>query len=214
MSRLLSKSKGRICIKAQVATIEQSATEAAQKVEGPVIVITGASRGIRKSVALALGKAGCKLIMQGHQRRLKKFTKRLDGVSSNELVIVPCNVGQHWILTVIDPHNEVVSSFDPIRLQIRDDEWKMIVTMALSMFNATLGRKGKKHPTWEVIKAPLQPDSKQCGYFIICYMKEIIEELKLSGSISLRSHFEKRKYSEEEIDEVHVEWANCVLDHI
>ncbi|KAH6782051.1 Insulinase family protein [Perilla frutescens var. frutescens] len=85
------------------------------------------------------------------------------------------------------------------------------LTRALSIFNATLGRKGKKHPTWKVIKASLQPDSKQCGYFIMRYMKEIIEELKLSGSISIRSH---RKYSKEKIDEVRVEWANCVLDHI
>ncbi|KAI3467668.1 hypothetical protein Pfo_024331 [Paulownia fortunei] len=50
-------------IKAQVATFEQASTEAAQKVEAPVVVITGASRGIGKAVALALGKAGCKVLV-------------------------------------------------------------------------------------------------------------------------------------------------------
>ncbi|KAL0421521.1 UNVERIFIED_CONTAM: 3-oxoacyl-[acyl-carrier-protein] reductase, chloroplastic [Sesamum latifolium] len=50
-------------IKAQVATIEQVSTEAAQKVEAPVIVVTGASRGIGKAVALALGRAGCKVLV-------------------------------------------------------------------------------------------------------------------------------------------------------
>ncbi|XP_042047546.1 3-oxoacyl-[acyl-carrier-protein] reductase 4-like isoform X1 [Salvia splendens] len=50
-------------IKAQVATIEQAATETPQKVEAPVVVITGASRGIGKAVALALGKAGCKILV-------------------------------------------------------------------------------------------------------------------------------------------------------
>uniref|UniRef100_A0A0R5QM78 3-oxoacyl-[acyl-carrier-protein] reductase n=1 Tax=Salvia miltiorrhiza TaxID=226208 RepID=A0A0R5QM78_SALMI len=49
--------------KAQVATVEQAATEAPQKVEAPVVVITGASRGIGKAVALALGKAGCKILV-------------------------------------------------------------------------------------------------------------------------------------------------------
>ncbi|GFQ07418.1 3-oxoacyl-[acyl-carrier-protein] reductase chloroplastic [Phtheirospermum japonicum] len=50
-------------IKSQVATVEQVSTEAAQKVEAPVVVVTGASRGIGKAVALALGKAGCKVLV-------------------------------------------------------------------------------------------------------------------------------------------------------
>ncbi|XP_047958713.1 3-oxoacyl-[acyl-carrier-protein] reductase 4-like [Salvia hispanica] len=50
-------------IKAQVATIEQAAAETTHKVEAPVVVITGASRGIGKAVALALGKAGCKILV-------------------------------------------------------------------------------------------------------------------------------------------------------
>ncbi|KAL0364288.1 UNVERIFIED_CONTAM: 3-oxoacyl-[acyl-carrier-protein] reductase, chloroplastic [Sesamum angustifolium] len=50
-------------IKAQVATVEQVSTEAPQKVEAPVVVVTGASRGIGKAVALALGRAGCKVLV-------------------------------------------------------------------------------------------------------------------------------------------------------
>ncbi|KAL8535182.1 hypothetical protein ACS0TY_010986 [Phlomoides rotata] len=50
-------------IKAQVAAVEQLGSEAAQKVEAPVVVVTGASRGIGKAVALALGKAGCKVLV-------------------------------------------------------------------------------------------------------------------------------------------------------
>lgn len=33
----------------------------ATKLDGPVVVVTGASRGIGKATALALGKAGCKV---------------------------------------------------------------------------------------------------------------------------------------------------------
>lgn len=48
-------------IKAQVATMEQGSVEAAEKVESPVVIVTGASRGIGKAIALTLGKAGCKV---------------------------------------------------------------------------------------------------------------------------------------------------------
>ncbi|KAJ4710904.1 3-oxoacyl-[acyl-carrier-protein] reductase [Melia azedarach] len=49
--------------RAQVATIEQASTEAAQNVEAPVAVVTGASRGIGRAIALSLGKAGCKVLV-------------------------------------------------------------------------------------------------------------------------------------------------------
>uniref|UniRef100_A0A2P2K5T1 3-oxoacyl-[acyl-carrier-protein] reductase n=1 Tax=Rhizophora mucronata TaxID=61149 RepID=A0A2P2K5T1_RHIMU len=50
-------------IRAQVSTVQQASTEAAQKAESPVVVVTGASRGIGKAIALSLGKAGCKVLV-------------------------------------------------------------------------------------------------------------------------------------------------------
>ncbi|XP_038713809.1 3-oxoacyl-[acyl-carrier-protein] reductase 4-like [Tripterygium wilfordii] len=49
--------------RAQVATVEQASTEAAKNVEVPVAIVTGASRGIGRAVALSLGKAGCKVLV-------------------------------------------------------------------------------------------------------------------------------------------------------
>ncbi|CAM8883702.1 unnamed protein product [Rhodiola kirilowii] len=50
-------------IRAQVAAVEQASTEAEPAVEAPVVIVTGASRGIGKAVALALGKSGCKVLV-------------------------------------------------------------------------------------------------------------------------------------------------------
>uniref|UniRef100_A0A803P8E9 3-oxoacyl-[acyl-carrier-protein] reductase n=1 Tax=Cannabis sativa TaxID=3483 RepID=A0A803P8E9_CANSA len=51
-------------IRAQVAAVEQSnAASVAKNLEGPVVVVTGASRGIGRAIALALGKSGCKVLV-------------------------------------------------------------------------------------------------------------------------------------------------------
>ncbi|PWA67206.1 3-oxoacyl-[acyl-carrier-protein] reductase 4 [Artemisia annua] len=50
-------------VKAQVATFEQASVEATLNVEAPVVIVTGASRGIGKAIALAFGRAGCKVLV-------------------------------------------------------------------------------------------------------------------------------------------------------
>ncbi|RDX94686.1 3-oxoacyl-[acyl-carrier-protein] reductase, chloroplastic [Mucuna pruriens] len=50
-------------VRAQVATLEEAGIGATQKVEAPVVVVTGASRGIGRAIALSLGKAGCKVLV-------------------------------------------------------------------------------------------------------------------------------------------------------
>jgi hypothetical protein len=49
-------------VRSMVATKEEVSVETVKAVEAPVAVVTGASRGIGKAIALALGAAGCKVI--------------------------------------------------------------------------------------------------------------------------------------------------------
>ncbi|KAL9239348.1 hypothetical protein vseg_013681 [Gypsophila vaccaria] len=59
----LTSSNNSSGIKAQVATAEQAIVSEQKNVESPVVIVTGASRGIGRAVALALGKAGCKVLV-------------------------------------------------------------------------------------------------------------------------------------------------------
>ncbi|KAM7250962.1 hypothetical protein ACFE04_022845 [Oxalis oulophora] len=55
----------RLRLRAQVATALQPSSEAPLNlnVESPVVIITGASRGIGKAIALSLGNQGCKVLV-------------------------------------------------------------------------------------------------------------------------------------------------------
>jgi NADP-dependent 3-hydroxy acid dehydrogenase YdfG len=56
--------------------VEQSVVQDATKCEAPVVVVTGASRGIGKATALALGKARCKVISLSYVLlHLQKFSQ-------------------------------------------------------------------------------------------------------------------------------------------
>ncbi|KAI5068707.1 hypothetical protein GOP47_0017052 [Adiantum capillus-veneris] len=52
-----------INVRSMVATTEEVTLETSKALEAPVVVVTGASRGIGKAIALALGSAGCKVLV-------------------------------------------------------------------------------------------------------------------------------------------------------
>ncbi|XP_010655353.1 3-oxoacyl-[acyl-carrier-protein] reductase 4 isoform X2 [Vitis vinifera] len=74
-------------VRAQVATIEQASAEAAQTVEAPVVVVTGASRGIGKAIALALGKAGCKVLVNyaRSSREAEEVSKEIEACGGHAI---------------------------------------------------------------------------------------------------------------------------------
>lgn len=74
-------------IKAQVATAEQASIKESQQVEAPVAIVTGASRGIGRAIALSLGKAGCKVLVNyaRSSKEAEEVCKEIEGFGGQAL---------------------------------------------------------------------------------------------------------------------------------
>ncbi|XP_057802767.1 uncharacterized protein LOC131018047 [Salvia miltiorrhiza] len=147
--------------------------------------------------------------------RARELSKRLIDTKSNQIFLAPCNVKYHWILTVIDPNKGEIAILDSLYKGIHDKIWKEVVELALRLFNMEKRKKGKKKPDWTILKVPKQPDLTQCGFYVMKYMREIVINSHPWTIGSLQSLFNAHeKYSNEEIDVVRAEWADCVQEYI
>ncbi|KAL8498631.1 hypothetical protein ACS0TY_021827 [Phlomoides rotata] len=65
-----------------------------------------------------------------------------------------------------------------------------------------------------VIKVPKQPDAKQCGFYVLRYMRQIVEYEGEVDTRSLQSMFMRKSYTKAEINEVREEWVSCMLPYM
>ncbi|XP_057802093.1 uncharacterized protein LOC131017378 isoform X2 [Salvia miltiorrhiza] len=70
-----------------------------------------------------------------------------------------------------------------------------VIEWALKMFNATMQRKGRKTLNWSIPKVPKQSDNSQCGFYVMRYMKDIIESANFERISSLQLLFNSKSYS-------------------
>ncbi|PHU23658.1 3-oxoacyl-[acyl-carrier-protein] reductase, chloroplastic [Capsicum chinense] len=107
-----------VCVRAQVAVTEQGGVDG--EVEAPVVVITGASRGIGKAVALALGKAGCKIESCGGQ------AMTFGGDVSKEEDVV-----DRWGTVDILINNAGITR-DTLLMRMKKSQWQEVINLNLT----------------------------------------------------------------------------------
>ncbi|KAL6180824.1 hypothetical protein ACLB2K_047483 [Fragaria x ananassa] len=87
------------------------------------------------------------------------------------------------------------------------------VGSSIKMYKGLLKKqpgKKKASPWKPLLGAPIQKDDVSCGYYVMRYMKEIVED----NNIDLDKKWGTRAgltYTAEEIDEIRGEWAEHVL---
>ncbi|KAA8529732.1 hypothetical protein F0562_034168 [Nyssa sinensis] len=132
-------------VKPQVATIEQASVEATQNVEAPVVVVTGASRGIGKAIALALGKAGCKVLVNyaRSSKEAEEVSKEIEACGGQALIfggdVSKEEDVESMIKTAVDAWgtidvliNNAGITRDGLLMRMKTSQWQEVIDLNLT----------------------------------------------------------------------------------
>ncbi|GMN57688.1 hypothetical protein TIFTF001_026786 [Ficus carica] len=93
------------------------------------------------------------------------------------LYLVPHNRGRHWVLGIIDPWEDLVLYFDPLREKKRED-FTELMNMAQSDWKIMAGEGIRRRQDYKTKisnrPCPVQEGSVECGYFILGFMRDIV----------------------------------------
>ncbi|XP_061993678.1 uncharacterized protein LOC133711589 [Rosa rugosa] len=109
--------------------------------------------------------------------RSRKLADRFKGAQNDQMFFIPYNSGDHWMLTIVHPVKETIYFVDSFYQSIIDSEWKHVVNDAINIFNRQRNKQGRKSPLWKILMgAPRQPTNKECGYYVMRFMRDLILE--------------------------------------
>ncbi|GMN72002.1 hypothetical protein TIFTF001_052756, partial [Ficus carica] len=113
----------------------------------------------------------------GRRERVDNLLSFLRDAPIERLYLVPHNRGRHWVLGVIDPWEDLVLYFDPLREKKRDG-FTELMNMALTDWKITTGEGIRRRRDCKTKisnrPCPLQEGSVECGYFILGFMRDIV----------------------------------------
>ncbi|XP_059657313.1 3-oxoacyl-[acyl-carrier-protein] reductase 4-like [Cornus florida] len=132
-------------VRAQVAAVEQAGVDAAQNVEAPVVVVTGASRGIGRAIALTLGKAGCKVLVNyaRSSKEAEEVCKQIEACGGQALTfggdVSKEDGAESMIKTVIDQWgtidilvNNAGITRDGLLMRMKKSQWQEVIDLNLT----------------------------------------------------------------------------------
>ncbi|KAI3949450.1 hypothetical protein MKX01_000098 [Papaver californicum] len=138
----------------------------------------------------------------------KIITSRLMNTNC-EWVFIPVNPdGAHWLLVAINMVAMSCYWLDPSGLQTRYNI-KPFITFALKGLHRDGVRRSS--PIWYNIKCPKQKNSVECGFYVMKFMREIIDDPNM---FTRSEPFPKSTYKQSEIDEVRLEWIQTVEAYV
>ncbi|PRQ36411.1 putative Ulp1 protease family catalytic domain-containing protein [Rosa chinensis] len=144
--------------------------------------------------------------------RAQHIRDRLVTAKPGQMFMLPYNSCDHWMLTIVNPNQGTAYFLDPLKRRLPTGDWMSIVETALGMYNSERKRKGRSSVMWKNLAGiPPQPSNKECGYFIMRYMRDIIEDKDLSLFLVKWERRGSSHYTQADINQMRNEWAKFVV---
>nr|KAJ0224920.1 hypothetical protein LSAT_V11C100046830 [Lactuca sativa] len=112
---------------------------------------------------------------------------RLSKRKGNDIIFMPYNPGRHWVLGVLD---------------MKSDTCYYLDSLSSGNFNMQLKQI-----------CPVQPGSTECGYYMLRFMKEIVEE-GIEVLVKDNIGDGKAEYTTADIYEIREQWSKFVTGFI
>ncbi|CAL9012576.1 unnamed protein product [Prunus brigantina] len=146
--------------------------------------------------------------------RSRLVAGRLQKTDGEQIFMVPYNPG--LVSLTRFSKRETVYFLDPLPgNRVVDEEGKNIVNSAIKIYNSHIAKPGCKAPIWKTLPStPKQPNSVECGYYVMRFMRDIIMDPSLEFEKKFAKGKEQASYPQEAIDVVRNEWAEFVCLHM
>ncbi|KAI5403431.1 hypothetical protein KIW84_050849 [Lathyrus oleraceus] len=127
------------------------------------------------------------------------LVKRFMASSTNNLYLWPYNSGCHWLLLAIDPLKEV---------QLVDTSIKVF----RSQRQARVPRTKSSNITWIKVQCPLQRNGIDCGYFVMRFMREIINMNQIEIPITYFDEYKCAHYTRLQLEQIKEELCQYFIE--
>ncbi|KAK9076248.1 hypothetical protein SSX86_004581 [Deinandra increscens subsp. villosa] len=143
----------------------------------------------------------------------RSVADRLSTRKDNDIILLPYNSGRHWVLGVLDMKTATCYYLDSLKPRTVDMQFRKIIDAAMGLYVVQSGSKRIAKINWVNSRCPCQPGSTECGYYVLRFMKEIVEE-GIEVLVNNNIGGTKNEYTDDDLDAIREEWSTFVANFI
>ncbi|XP_076887982.1 uncharacterized protein LOC143538278 [Bidens hawaiensis] len=141
----------------------------------------------------------------------RSIANRLLNRKDNDTILIPYNPGNHWVLGVLNMKTMTCYYLDSLKPGTVILQLQQIIDGAMNLYGTQSGSRVKLY--WINARCPCQPGSTECGYFMLKFMKEIVDEgieILVNDNVGGGNN----EYTDAHIDGIREEWSTFMASFI